>query len=41
MHQIGSFFANICDENKVVSIVVKDDRSYHIQNFLKLEKIFR
>ncbi|CAD8078180.1 unnamed protein product [Paramecium sonneborni] len=41
LHQIGTFFANICEENKAVSIIVKDGRSYHIENFQKLEKIFR
>ncbi|CAD8163321.1 unnamed protein product [Paramecium octaurelia] len=41
LQQIGTFFTNICNEKKVVSILVKDDRSYHIENFLKLEQIFR
>ncbi|CAD8073532.1 unnamed protein product [Paramecium primaurelia] len=38
---IGTFFANVYNQKKVVSILVKDDRSYNIENFLKLEYFFR
>ncbi|CAD8077429.1 unnamed protein product [Paramecium sonneborni] len=41
LQEIGTFFTNICDQKKVVSIIVKDERSYDIKNFLKLEQMFR